>query len=262
MFSFDQVVNFLFVTKDGGFNWDMVSNLLTSISLVLITVSIIEVRKQRRESYKPLLALHDEALYLQKNPQGVPANLTKTLSLPREIFSTNAKFRLSNIGLAASVKTRISWIPEHKKLIADLASLNEIAKMVNIQNFDDYTHITYESLLPGFNYIFSVRQAIDIQQVSFVRNAETVECRIPDGAATFLCLYQTLKLGTSKKVDTISEQFEIPGLFRIEYEDISGNRYISNWRIEVDSYVSKNGWGENQMTIGQLNLRFVEGEPS
>jgi len=113
---FTDILKFFFIQTDGQFNWNAVSIIGSVVSSLLVVLTLIEMRVQRRHSYKPVVSLPDQTFYLQTNGYGIPASIKNDLGIVDDLVIHMIRVEVGNVGLATARNLEFFWKIDFDKL--------------------------------------------------------------------------------------------------------------------------------------------------
>lgn len=227
---------------------DQIISLATSIAAFIAAAAaflvVLQVSKQRADSYKPALVVARTRFICSQPDDGViPHTWSNPDSIDNGAVQAHAAFSLPlvNVGLGAAIDVKVSWafpIDEVVRLVNELAQKSLIAVYFDWNN----EILSINADKPGrtvHNWASQKESNFDfVLPASIDQNANSVT--IPMGCVHLVSalVYVTSKL----------EKFEsfpkIPSLLlKIAYSDIAGTKYSTQLSISIEVVAMHSGDG-------------------
>ncbi len=234
---------------------DILARLVNVFSLAAILISIfvlIEMRKQRRESYKPWLFTKNKNFYLQKNPNGTSCFLKEASDEIQDLYGHDYNLELHNVGLAAAHTIHIKWDYDHKKLLDEFTKLGTETGMLKRKDESHFEYLFDSEERQGYG--FSIHPpAEERSKLAFLRSRDTVNIRIPETIKNYMTFVPYLELLSRKmphRVDLRDDGFSV----RFEFLDISGKKHIQRLNIVIETFAYGKEFHGKNYGIGTLSF--------
>lgn len=227
-----------------------------SFAAILISLFVLfEMRKHRRESYKPWLFIKNKNFYLQKNPNGTPCFLKETSNEIQDLYGHDYKLELHNVGLAAAHTIHIKWDYDHKKLLDEFTKLGTETSMLERTDVSHFEYLFGSEKQQGFG--FSIRPpAEEHSELAFLRSGDIVNISIPEtikNCMTFVPYLELLSRKMPYRVDRRDDGFSV----RFKFLDISGKKHIQTLNIVVETFAYGKEFHGKNYGIGTLSFSTV-----
>jgi len=213
----------------------VVEKLIPVISLALILVAYLtlrEVSRQRKESYRPRLFVGKQAYFLQKNPNGTPCFLKNDNKKLNDLHAKPYELELANIGLGAAHSIRVSWKYDKTKIIKDMTELGrQSGRLHNISN----GHFQYMfNVNDGeHGYRFRIARPSEISsEIPFLKAGAVTKFVLPDTVRhilTFSPYLKLLSLEFPHRIEIANQDVSI----QIVYLDIAGQEHRQVFQLVV-----------------------------
>ncbi len=205
----------------------LVEKLIPVISLALILLvylTLREVSRQRRETYRPRLFVGKQLYSVQKNPNGTPCFLKNDNKKLHDLHAKPYELELANIGLGAAHAIRLSWKYDKAKIIKELSELGrQSGRLHNISNGHFQYMFNVNDAEHG--YRFRIARPAEINsEIPFLKAGNIIRFTLPDTVRHILTFFPYLKLLTLEfphRIDIANRDVFI----QIVYLDISGQEH-------------------------------------
>ena len=125
------------------FDWSAVVAICSFLALIGVIATLFEMRRQRRYTYRPLLAVEQKQFVIQNNDHGIPTIWKETYEHSKDSYQLPFYFKLHNIGFASAHDVQIHW-----KL--DVSKLED--KLKKYLNPKQLTKIEHQGHPPNYFY--------------------------------------------------------------------------------------------------------------
>ena len=139
----DIIASFLF-NIDGTFNWDLLATLFSGVSLIYVANTLHEMKKQRELSYIPFVIFNSEKVIVQKNDDGIPNILKKTLEMYNDFYPPQYNITLNNVGVASAVNININWKFDKEAIINMFLKYSKKSKFLKIDEKQNCIQMFYK----------------------------------------------------------------------------------------------------------------------
>jgi hypothetical protein len=227
---------FLFYQTDGSFNWNAISILGSIVSSLLVVLTLIEMRTQRRHSYKPMLLLPNSRYYVQTNSVAIPSILKESMEIVEDWAIHGSYTEIGNVGLATAVNIEVKWELDSERMVKLISDLDPGYNRIETFQLDSRWEFLYRSKVVDIRNIFQCPRTEISYKIAFIKSDSSWKIIMPEALVTFLCLYTSLRLELSegkKERNTYRFDIQIPGNLVISYWDIGKKLHRSSFNISV-----------------------------
>lgn len=204
-----------------------------SLALILLTyLTLREVSRQRRETYRPRLFVGKQMYYVQKNPNGTPCFLKNENKKLNDLHAKPYELELANIGLGAAHTIRLSWKYDKSKIIKDLSELGrQSGRLHNVS--DGHFQYMFNVNDAEHGYRFRIARPSEINsEIPFLKSGNSIRFALPDTVRHILTFFPYLKLLTLEfphRIDIANRDVSI----QVVYLDISGQEHRQMFQLVV-----------------------------
>jgi hypothetical protein len=204
-----------------------------SLALILLTyLTLREVSRQRRETYRPRLFVGKQMYYVQKNPNGTPCFLKNENKKLHDLHAKPYELELANIGLGAAHTIRLSWKYDKSKIIKDLSELGrQSGRLHNVS--DGHFQYMFNVNDAEHGYRFRIARPSEINsEIPFLKSGNSIRFALPDTVRHILTFFPYLKLLTLEfphRIDIANRDVSI----QVVYLDISGQEHRQMFQLVV-----------------------------
>ncbi len=204
-----------------------------SLALILLTyLTLREVSRQRRETYRPRLFVGKQMYYVQKNPNGTPCFLKNENKKLNDLHAKPYELELANIGLGAAHTIRLSWKYDKSKIIKDLSELGrQSGQLHNVS--DGHFQYMFNVNDAEHGYRFRIARPSEINsEIPFLKSGNSIRFALPDTVRHILTFFPYLKLLTLEfphRIDIANRDVSI----QVVYLDISGQEHRQMFQLVV-----------------------------
>lgn len=225
-----------FEVKLSVIDWNAISAIFSFISIVIVYLTIREMRISRIESYKPKIIFKTDIykLYLNgKNPPAIWGSKEKSKEDLTTFDTSACMINMFNLGLGPALDIKITWLPEELKMIDYLEPYfpnikND--KMIKFVPEDGgyCTELFQESELLHYN-------------IAGLQANESIALTIPFSIANYYSTIAYLSYKNKKSEEYKTLEKMIPVRLKIEYRDTSNNDKEENIKIIPEFKIIREG---------------------
>jgi len=234
----------------------LVEKLIPVISLALILLAYLtlrEISRQRRETYRPRLFVGKQMYYVQKNPNGTPCFLKNDNKKLHDLHAKPFELELANIGLGAAHTIRLSWKYDKARIIKELSELGrQSGRLHNISNGHFQYMFNVNDAEHGYRFRIARPSEIN-SEIPFLKGGNIIRFALPDTIRHILTFFPYLKLLTLEfphRIDIANRDVSI----QILYLDISGQEHKQLFQLVVAG--SAYGKDDQNGNYGSGSLMF------
>jgi len=207
-----------------------ITNILAISGVFISTFTLLEMRKQRKESYRPRLLIKKETFWLKTNHNNTPCSMFKEEHISEKEEVESFRFYITNIGLGSAHDIKI-YLKYDTSSIINMFKNFEETKRIKVDN----SQIFY-AMDSGSNYGIRIDDHEKEEKlISYIKPNESLSIPIPQiihDVVTFIPYLKILSDG-KRGYDDKSNLFVI----EIEYKDIGNRRYFERSVVEISTYI-------------------------
>ena len=128
------------------------SSLLTIIVIAIAILTLREMIKERRESYKPRVMFQNQNFFLQKNPNGTLCFLKETPDNEKDFYGRPFLLELKNIGLGSAHDISIKWVYDQHKMASRLKEYADKTQLVRQDSNNHFEFIFNKESKDGYGF--------------------------------------------------------------------------------------------------------------
>ncbi|MBA7670084.1 hypothetical protein ES703_78227 [subsurface metagenome] len=234
---------------------DILAGLASVFSLAAILISLLvllEIQKQRRESYKPWLFIKNKNFYLQRNPNGTPCFLKDVSDEIEDLYGNTYDLEFHNVGLAAAHTIHIRWGYNLDRLEGEFDRLGVETGILKKAGDGHFEYIFETKTQHGYGFTINPPKEEQIE-LAFLRSGDVVNIRIPETIKNYLTFVPYLELLSSQmpyRVDLRNEEFTVT----FEFFDISGKKHIQKLRILIVTFAYEKETHDKNYGVGSMSF--------
>jgi hypothetical protein len=228
------------------------SSLLTLIVIVVAILTLREMGKERRESYKPRLMFQNQNFFMQKNSNGTPCFLKETSDNELEFYGRPFMLELKNIGLGSAHDISVKWVYDQHKIVSRLKEYAEKTKLVRQAGNNYFQYIFDEKSQDGYGFFIRTSEE-EKTNTAFLTANESMRVSIPDTLhhyLTFMPYLELIEKGNPRRIDIKID--EIGVVFK--YYDIGGKKQIQRLKIEIEEYAYSKEFHDKNYGAGTISF--------
>ncbi|QEN06803.1 hypothetical protein EXM22_01900 [Oceanispirochaeta crateris] len=227
-------------------DWQTLSYFVSLISIILLIFTMIEMIRQRRESYRPKLLIKTESIQIETNNKNIPTvwrNPTNKDKRTEGYFD----LRVYNIGLGPATDIQIKW---------------EIPKQKIIKKFKDYSPVLnnnnklrYVTTKGSLEYELFQEDDLSIRKESFLMNNDFFYISLP----TSIFYYFSIISHYISKKSNYGERIELdPMKLELSYFDIGKKKIQERMTLDTEFISMYNDDGrENDQVIAIGDIHVI-----
>jgi hypothetical protein len=222
----------------------------TLLGVVISIAVLLEMRKQRSQSFQPQIFFQEQNIWLERNSDGTPC-IMKTKPEPNEHFFGPAFLvKLENIGIGSAHSIEVLWSYDEKAMRKELSRLGKTtAKAEN-----DYgSHFQYYFGEPsGLGYGFMIDEPpYERKSISFLKSGQSTELPIPESIknyVTFMPYLRLIEAEFPRRIDFRLDQYKV----LLRYQDLSGKTIKQVISVHIEIYAFGKDDLENNYAVGTI----------
>lgn len=226
---------------------NLISGLATLSASLIALFTLLEIKRQRKQSYKPEPVIKSSLIYVYSEkfkeyyfPFKISRELYKNENSIVNLSFSDFYLELVNVGISSAKNLSIKWDFDFNKAISTIESKNEDRLFLI-----NYNTKSLEIKFPLDNYreVNVVKNQFEIINFDYLVNStsnsfDVIPLRVPVAVMRLYLVYISLALefyNINEKSSKNGSLDNFPELsLNIRYEDISGNKYSKFFNVEFD----------------------------
>ena len=233
---------------------------VVTLALILLAyLTLKEVSRQRRETYRPRLFVGKQMFYAQKNPNGTPCFLKNESRKVHDLHARPFELELANIGLGAAHTIKLSWKYDKTRIIRELSELGRQSGRLHTISAGHFQYM-FNVNDADHGYRFRIARPAEVNtEIPFLKGGTTIRFVLPDTVKhmlTFLPYLKLLSLEFPHRIDIANQEVSL----QVAYLDISGQEHRQLFQLVVTgSAFGKEDQNGNYGT-GSLMFQMLDGK--
>lgn len=232
-------------------NWGTLSTIVSSLALIALILTLLEMRKQRIYSYKPYLLINQSFIKIKNDNYLKPFIWIDNTEEKENEYDIFYYLELRNIGLSTAKNIHLKWIIDKNEIDR---RFKEKLNGNGLSNREEYKNrIYYKYLEYGF-----ILDDVEEEKIPFLSSNKSIRIKLSESIKAYLSFYPILLWKEKKEFRYLFKE-EIPLLLKLTYQDISNKFHHKNLKIEADLYVDgKRAEKENDIAvIGKITVNEI-----
>jgi hypothetical protein len=224
----------------------------TLLGVALSFAVLLEMRRQRRQTYQPHLFLQNQRFWLEKNSNGTPCFMKPLADENKHFYGPPYFLQLENIGAGAAHSIQIAWKYDADRIRNELAKLGTATNRVE----RDYAnHFQYLFGGPGsIGYGFLIDDPpLEGEVLSYLKSGQNYQVRLPETIKNYVTFMPYLKLierGFPHSIELHTDRFSV----EFTYSDISGRRHTERLFAKVEVFAFGKEDHEGNYAVGSVSF--------
>ena len=210
------------------------SSLLSLFGVLVALLTLREMAKQRRESYKPRLIFQNKNFFLQRNSNGTPCLLKENSDAIRELYGPSFLLELKNIGLGSAHNIVVRWKYNQTKMVHRISQYAQKTQLVRVNPRNHFEFLFDKKSPNGYGFFIKNSDEEKIQMAFLIPN-DSVKVKIPETLYNYITFVPYLELiaqGSPGRVDVKLDDIGIA----FEYFDIGGKKQLQRLKMTIEEY--------------------------
>jgi hypothetical protein len=210
------------------------SSLLALIGVLVALLTLREMAKQRRESYKPRLIFQNKNFFLQKNSNGTPCFLKENANAIRKLYEPLFFLELKNIGLGSAHNIVVRWKYDQTKMIRRLSQYAQKTQLVRVNPDNHFEFLFDKESQKGYGFFINNSDE-ERTRMAFLCSNDSIKVKIPETLHNYITFIPYLELvaqGNPRRVDVKPDEIRVV----FEYFDIGGKKQVQRLRMAIEEY--------------------------
>jgi hypothetical protein len=234
-------------------DWNALATIISSLVLVGVIATLLEMRKQRSYTYRPLLAVAQKQFVIQRNENGIPTVWKETYEHSQDTYQLPFYFNLQNIGFASAHDVEIRWkvdIAELEKKLSKYLSNPLLLTKIDYKDSPSNYFFHYNNHCYGF----SLNGADYMERTAVVHKGSNYKMKLPQGLQSFLSFYTYLYF-MEKKQSRLELTLDITIELEMNYKDLSNKHKNQSLNVKIWMYIlGRFGINKENILIGRFEF--------
>jgi hypothetical protein len=235
-------------------DWNAVSAVVSVLAFLGLFLTLREMKRQRRSTYRPLLAVMERKLIVQKNKNGVPTMWKEDYDHADDTYPGYNTFTLTNAGLAAAHNVLVKWDIDVRGITATLDGHSAKSPLLH-KGARDESFVQYffgPSSERGYGFGFGTD---DLEhRFTILGREQSCSLKVPAVLYTFLSLHPFFRYAETNQ-ERLQFMIDKGIAVSVECRDLENRKLTWKYNLRADVFMNP-GFGEGRENILIATITF------